>query len=117
MKDKFDITEIFPRKFTRKHSYIFDGTGKVCMNVLIDDDTIIKLLMDKLNGELNDLPKNKFYLSDEKDTVKYIDHKIFLMRGWGYLTSVLNYSAEDAKELQLQFLTWVINVLNNETTD
>jgi len=113
------IKELFPPKYVIRGSYIFDGEGKVCMNILYEDGEIIQTIIDKLNGSQQKTPENKFYLSDDMTKVMYVNREIFLMRGWGWLTGIdgLNYDADTAAFIQLEFLNYVIKTLNNEIND
>lgn len=109
-----NIEELFPAKYTLRHSYIFDGEGKMCMNAVYDDIDLVQKLLDKLNGDSDKTADNKFYLSDNKQYIMYIDRKIFLVRAWGWLTGVggMNYTNNDASEIQTIFLNYVIKTLN-----
>lgn len=109
-KKYYDISEFKDADFT----YIYDKKYNQIIQYIqeIDEDDQQKIL-DKLNNKTDKKFEHKFEIIDN-GYIAYNSQKLFLARGWGYLTgtSGCNLNPEDAIKVQEQILKYIINKLN-----
>lgn len=112
-----DPLKIFKPPFRQSFGIkIFTSEGRMAMDLCAridgDDEEFLQRICNILNGDSNEKPKMN--VSYDPPYIYFDDKKIFLIRGWGYLTGcgALNLPSEVAVEIQDNFANWVANKLN-----
>ena len=125
-------SEVFRRPFSLDsyYCYIWCNEGRqMCFSVLFDweneeEKKKLEKIVALLNGE-DDVPfKHVGYNFDEDligvgDTVEEAGKPILLTRGWGYLTGcgALALDRKVARDIQIDFMKWVISKLCGKPQD
>ena len=91
--------------------YVMDKNSGVTFNILSEDISKIRLILNIINGEQS---TNNFKDAYHKNGVIYVDGEgCLLIRGWGRLIGTYSLTNEEACKAQDEFADWVVNKLKN----
>lgn len=108
MNSAFDL----PLHADDMYIYVFSATNKMVFNILTEDIKLINSIINTINGNGN----AKFDFVEYKNQRIYINNKpIFLIRGYGYLTSTggLNLDSKTAAKIQDDFCNHIVSLIKN----
>ena len=87
-----------------------------CLDILTDDKEYAKENVAILNGQKEGTPENKATYSASSQLIYRNNKRLFLVRGWGYLTGIggLKLNPKIAAELQDNFGQWCADMINGK---
>ena len=99
-------SNFFKKPFSIVGSYIKDGNRNVCFNIVCEDQ-----LAQKIVDKLNDRGTESFNARKKIDNILINDIIVLKIRGWGYLTSLVKLTTEQAIKEQNKLMDFVVEKL------
>lgn len=109
------VTDIFKPPFRADGAFIYSANNVMVLmaaNCRYYPREMMNRIVQLLNGDSN--PKKKSDIGVNYSEICINGDPVMTVRGWEYLTDVLNLSTEEAEKVQCQFAVWVVERLKGQ---